>query len=63
MATAEGQSIYDRRRRIELVNAHLKNRGFGRMNLRGLAKVKIAALLQALAHNIVLASRLRISPA
>jgi hypothetical protein len=62
MATAEGQNIYDRRRRIELVNAHLKNRGLGRMNLRGLAKVKIVALLQALAHNIMLASRLRASP-
>jgi transposase len=63
MAMPEGQRIYARRRRIELVNAHMKNRGFGRINLRGLAKVKIIALLQALAHNILLACHLRTSPA
>lgn len=59
MTTDEGALIYSHRRRIELVNAHLKNRGFGRITLRGLAKVTIAALLQAIAHNILLASYLR----
>ena len=63
MATPEGERIYGRRRRIELVNAHMKNRGFGHINLRGLAKAKIVALLQALAHNIILASHLRASRA
>jgi transposase len=63
MATPEGQRIYARRRRIELVNAHMKNRGFGRITLRGLAKVKIIALVQALAHNIILACHLRASAA
>lgn len=59
MATPEGALIYARRRRIELVNAHLKNRGMGRITLRGLVKARIVALLQAIAHNITLASHLR----
>lgn len=63
MQTPEGLAIYGRRRRIELVNAHLKNRGFGRLALRGLLKARIAAVLQALAHNIVLANYLRRLPA
>lgn len=63
MATDEGVSIFGHRRRIELVNAHMKNRGFGHIMLRGLAKAKIVALLQAIAHNILLASYLRRSPA
>lgn len=59
MATPEGAIIYARRRRIELVNAHLKNRGLGRITLRGLVKARIVALLQAIAHNITLASHIR----
>lgn len=59
MATPEGALIYAHRRRIELVNAHLKNRGMGRITLRGLVKARIVALLQAIAHNITLASHLR----
>lgn len=59
MTTPEGALIYARRRRIELVNAHLKNRGMGRITLRGLVKARIVALLQAIAHNITLASHLR----
>lgn len=53
------QEIYRRRSRIELVNAHMKNRGFGRLNLRGLIKAGILALWHALAHNILVAERLR----
>lgn len=63
MATPEGALIYARRRRIELVNAHLKNRGLGRITLRGLVKARIAALLQAIAHNITLTRHLRRAPA
>lgn len=59
MDTAEGQQIYRRRKRIELVNAHFKNRGFGRPTLRGLAKITVLALWHALAHNIFAARRLR----
>ena len=63
MDTSLGQDIFRRRKRIELVNAHFKNRGFGRLMLRGLAKAKIIALLHALAHNITLANHLRKAPA
>lgn len=63
MASPEGSLIFGHRRRIELVNAHMKNRGFGRITLRGLVKARISALLQAIAHNIILASHLRKAPA
>lgn len=63
MDTAQGQSIYRSRKRIELVNAHMKNRGFERLNLRGLLKAKIVALWHALAHNILVAHRLRLAKA
>jgi transposase len=59
MNTSHGQDVYRRRKRIELVNASLKNRGFGRLSLRGIAKAKIVGLLQAIAHNIMLANHLR----
>lgn len=59
METAEAAVIYAKRKRIELVNAHLKNRGFGRLNLRGLAKARITAVWHALAHNVMLAHYLR----
>jgi transposase len=59
MDTSHGQDIYRRRKRIELVNAYLKNRGLGRLSLRGIAKAKIVGLLQAIAHNIMLANHLR----
>jgi transposase len=63
MATPEAQTIYKGRGRIELVNAHLKNRGFGSLNLRGLVKARIVALWHALAHNILVISRLRLAAA
>lgn len=59
MEEPEAQAIYRRRRRIELVNAHMKNRGFGRISLRGLVKAGILALWHALAHNILAVARLR----
>jgi transposase len=59
MAEPEAQDIYRKRRRIELVNAHWKNRGFDRLNLRGLAKAGIVALWHALAHNILAVAHLR----
>lgn len=63
MNTSQGQETYRKRGRIELVNAAIKNRGLGRLTLRGLAKAKIQGLLQALAHNIMLANYLRHKPA
>jgi Transposase DDE domain len=63
MASAAGRSVYGARRRIELVNAHMKNRGFDRLNLRGLAKARMTALWHALAHNILATNRLRLAQA
>ena len=62
MASPQAQSLYKIRRRIELVNAHMKNRGLGHLNLRGLAKARIVALWHALAHNILATNRLRLAP-
>lgn len=59
MASAEGDAVMKRRKRIERVNAQVKNRGLGTMLVRGLAKVQAVALLHALAHNIATALRLR----
>ena len=53
MDSEEGQAVYKRRSNTEHVHARLKNRGFGRMVLRGLAKVRIACLLHAIAHNMM----------
>ena len=63
METPEARTIYRRRKRIELVNAHLKNRGFGCLNLRGLAKARIVALWHALAHNILAIAQIRLKAA
>ena len=53
MDSEEGQAVYKRRSNTEHVHARLKNRGFGRMVLRGLAKVRIACLLHAVTHNLI----------
>lgn len=63
MASAEGQAIFRRRKRIELVNAQQKNRGLGFINVRGLIKAQAIALWHALAHNIMAAHRLRTAAA
>ena len=59
MATDEGRAAMGRRRRIETLNGILKNRGMGRMLVRGVAKVRCCVLLQALANNLMQAHRLR----
>lgn len=59
MASSDGEEMMRRRQRIELVNAHIKNRGFGRALVRGLARLQAVALLHALAHNLMAAHRLR----
>jgi len=53
MDSEQGQAVYKRRSNTEHVHARLKNRGFGRMVLRGLAKVRIACLLHAITHNLI----------
>lgn len=63
MDSEEGQSVFKRRRRIELVHAHTKARGFDRIGLRGLAKAQVVALWHALAHNLLAGHRLRTAAA
>jgi transposase len=58
MDSAAGQEVYRRRKLIERINAHLKNRGFGILRVRGLIKAKAVALWHALANNLLAAQRL-----
>ena len=58
MAGDEAKSIYARRKNTE--HAHMKNRGFGTMLVRGLAKVRAVCLLHALAHNLACALSRRV---
>jgi transposase len=55
MAGDEAKSIYARRKNTEHAHAHMKNRGFATMLVRGLAKVRAVCLLHALAHNLACA--------
>jgi transposase len=55
MASDEAKSIYARRKNTEHAHAHMKNRGFATMLVRGLAKVRAVCLLHALAHNLAFA--------
>ena len=59
MQTDEAEEATKRRKLIETLNAIVKNRGMGRMLLRGIKKVASAVLLQALANNLMQAHRLR----
>lgn len=62
MDTEAGREVYRRRKLTEHVHAKLKNRGFARMLLHGIAKVRNICLLHALAHNLLQACRLRAAP-
>lgn len=60
MGTAAARAIYKlRAATAEWVNAGCRNRGLWRMPVRGLVKVRIIAHLQAIAHNLRQAGRLR----
>lgn len=59
MADAQAKLIYARRKNTEHAHAHMKNRDFGHMVVRGLAKVRAVCLLHALAHNLCRARTLR----
>ena len=52
MASEAGQAVYRRRLRVEAVNGVVKERGLGRLLVRGLEKVRSVALLHAVAHNL-----------
>jgi transposase len=59
MTTEVAKLKIKQRKRIELVNAHLKVGDFARQVLRGLAKVQGNCVLAALAHNLKTAARIR----
>ncbi|HSY85201.1 MAG TPA: transposase [Verrucomicrobiae bacterium] len=61
MAGDEARSIYARRKNTEHAHAHMKNRGFATMLVRGIAKVRAVCLLHALAHNLACALSRRAS--
>lgn len=53
MGTDEAKRIYkERAASIECTNAHLRNRGLQRFNVRGLCKARAVLLWHALAHNL-----------
>jgi transposase len=60
MKTEGAKEIYkERASTAECVNAHARNRGFYRLLVRGLAKVKAVATWFAVAHNLACGIRLR----
>jgi len=59
MASDAGKEVYRRRKLTEHAHAHMKNRGFDRMPVHGLARVRAVCLLHALAHNLLRAHWLR----
>jgi transposase len=59
MASAAGKLVYARRKLIEPINGRLKTANWRQLRLRGLAKVRIEALLHAVAHNICRGHALR----
>jgi len=59
MDSEEGHSVFRRRKLIERLNAHFKNRGFDRLTVTGRLKTQAVALWHALANNLMLAHRLR----
>jgi len=63
MASAAGQAVYRRRKLTEHPHAWMKNRGFGRMFVHGIEKVRSVCLMQAITHNLFAAHRLRAAPA
>jgi transposase len=63
MASKAGQAVYRRRKLTEHAHAKKKNRGFARMAVHGIAKVRVVCLLHALAHNMMQAHAMRAATA
>jgi len=59
MASKAGKAVYRRRKLTEHAHAKMKNRGFARMAVHGIAKVRVVCLLHALAHNMMQAHAMR----
>ncbi len=63
MRSCEGQEVYKRRKLIELIHAHYKNRALDRLTVTGLIKTQAVVLWHALANNLLAAHRLRLAAA
>lgn len=50
--------MYRRRKLTEHAHARMKNRGFARMLIHGIAKARSVCLLHGLAHSLLWADRL-----
>lgn len=61
MQTEEAKAIFKRRKLIERIHAHYKNRGLDRLTVRGSAKVQAVALWHALANNLLVSRRLQMA--
>jgi transposase len=59
MPTEEAKNILRRRKLIERIHAHYKNRGLERLTVRGILKAQAVALWHALANNLMAAHRIR----
>ena len=59
MASDAGKAVYRRRKLTEHAHGKMKNRGFGRMLVHGIAKVRSVCLLHAIAQNLLHAHGLR----
>ncbi len=59
MASDAGKEVYRRRKLTEHAHAKMKNRGFGRMPVHGIAKVRSVCFLHAITHNLMHAHGLR----
>lgn len=59
MQTAQAQLIYGSRKLMELIHANYKNRGMGRLTVRGMEKTHGAVLWHGLANNFMVGQRLR----
>jgi len=59
MASDGGKEVYRRRKLTEHAYAKMKNRGFGRMLVHGIAAVRSVCMLHAIAHNLLHAQGLR----
>ena len=63
MASAAAAVVYRRRKLTEHAHARMKNRGFARMPVHGIAKVRAVCMIHALAHNLMHAHFLRAAAA
>jgi transposase len=53
MASDAGKAAYRRRKLTEHAHGKMKNRGFGRMPVHGIAKLRSVCWLHAIAHNLL----------